>query len=144
MGFKIRGGRKIPESKWIFNPDENARTSISEDLNGGQVVQLIVRSIDGSWEAQVRHHGIQKWTTEAVLLSEELKAHLTADAAKSWCRKRSRALIIRHDDEVTTKPGEYRVLSRQTTPGALAPGAVEDFGPSQKAMERFRARRRKK
>ena len=144
MGFKLRGGRKIPESKWIRNSDESHLSSISEDLHGGQVVQTAQKLVTGEWNAQVVHTGHRKWSEEIEKLSEETKKFSSADAALGWCRKRARSIIIRHDEHVTTKSHEYQILARRTTSGSLAPGSVEDFGASQRPNERFRTRRRRK
>jgi hypothetical protein len=143
MGFKLRGGRKIPESKWSLSDDDSCWTSVSDDLHGGLVLQIVQEGSNGTIHATVRHIGIPKGGEDRVELHLETKSLPHIAIGQQWCRKASRRIIIKHDELVTTKSREYRALSRKSTPGSLTSGSVEDFGPSQRRTPKFRTRRRR-
>lgn len=144
MSFKIKGGRIVTHTKWAIRDDEKEWISVGDDCNGGQLIQRVYERDAGTWLASFVHLGHVKFSTEIVELESLEKICKSLDGARGWCRMRANGRAFRHDLDIELTPDDYRFLSHQTTPGSLAPGDIEDFGPNQRPIEKFRTKRRRK
>ena len=144
MAFKLKGGRPVRHSKWMLSGAGQVWGSSAPDCNGGTLLQSVTVLAEGGTDARVEHRGYPKFSEELVLLTEITKKFANVDLAKQWCRKTANALAQKHDVAVALTSDDYRQLSLQSTRGSLAPGAELDFGPSQRPMDKFRSRKRRK
>jgi hypothetical protein len=144
MSFKIKGGRVVVHSKWALSDDEKEWNSVGNDCNGGQLIQRVHKRDTGTWLASFVHLGHVKFSAEIVELESLEKVCKNLDSAKGWCRKMANGRAFRHDRDIELTPDDFRFLSHQTTPGSIAPGDIEDFGPNQRPTQKFRTKRRRK
>ena len=143
MAFKLKGGKRVAHSKWIFDEDSSTWRSTATDGNDGFLIQTIIVLDSGKCEARVQHNGHQKFSKNVEPLSSEVKVLDHLDAAKQWCRTKSNSLAARHDNKIEMKPEDFRTLSQRTGSGPLSPGSIEDFGPAQRPTPRFRTRKKR-
>jgi hypothetical protein len=144
MGFKIKGGRSVVHTKWVLESDGITLTAVASDCNDGSIFQTVTPMADGKAVARVRHIGRLKFSNELVGLTQSQKVCRNTESAKGWCRKTANGLAFKHDLLIEMQPEDFRKLSLETASGPLSPGSEVDFGASQRPIEKFRSKRRRK
>jgi len=144
MSFKLKGGRRVTHTKWAPESDGVTLASLAPDCNDGSIFQTVTPRDDGTAMASVLHIGRLKFSKELVELTCLQKVCRNTEMAQGWCRKTTNSLASKHDRMIEMQPDDFRKLSLETSRGPLSPGSEVDFGASQRPMEKFRSKRKRK